>query len=214
MNAISLCRLLPFEGVVLGHDRNDETGAQATRNADAPVTLDGFLAGVERRAFVIARIAARNNDDALDIVQDAMMTLVRNYRDRDPKEWGPLFHTILQSRIRDWHRRSNVRNRWRAWLGQGESEDDADPLMNLPDPRSGTGPAEQLDNQRGIAALEGALARLPARQQQAFLLRMWEGLDVADTARAMRCSEGSVKTHLSRAMQSLRDELKEHWSYE
>jgi RNA polymerase sigma-70 factor, ECF subfamily len=214
MSAASLCRSLPFEGVVLGYDGNDESGVSAARDAaGAPVTLEGFLAGAERRAFVIARIATRNSDDALDIVQDAMMTLVRNYRDRGAKEWGALFHTILQSRIRDWHRRNSVRNRWRTWLGHGESEDEPDPLMNLPDPR-GTGPAEQLDNQRGIAALEGALARLPARQQQAFLLRMWEGLDVADTARAMHCSEGSVKTHLSRAIQSLREELKEHWTYE
>lgn len=186
----------------------------ADDRSDAPArtaatTIEAFLAGVERRAFYTARLATRNADDALDIVQDAMLTLVRSYRERGPQDWPPLFHTILQSRIRDWQRRNIVRSRWRGWLGNADPEDESDPLQNVPDPRT-AGADDPIDNRRGVAALEGALARLPARQREAFLLRVWEGLDVAATARAMRCSEGSVKTHLSRAVQALREDLKEY----
>jgi RNA polymerase sigma-70 factor, ECF subfamily len=172
-------------------------------------TIEGFLAGAERRAFYIARLATRNADDALDIVQDAMLTLVRNYRQRGPQDWPPLFYTVLQSRIRDWQRRNIVRSRWRTWLGNTDPEDESDPLLNVPDPHA-VSTDDQIDGRRGVAALETALTQLPARQREAFLLRVWEGLDVADTARAMRCSEGSVKTHLSRAVQALREELKEY----
>jgi RNA polymerase sigma-70 factor (ECF subfamily) len=171
--------------------------------------LDRFLAGVERRAFVTARIATGNADDAHDIVQDAMLTLVRSYANRGEQEWGPLFHTILQSRIADWHRRSKVRNRLRVWFGRRDEDDEDDPLQNIADGRSPDPPA-QLKGKEAMAALESALGRLPRRQQQAFMLRVWEGLDVAQTARAMNCSEGSVKTHYSRAVHALREQLEDH----
>jgi RNA polymerase sigma-70 factor, ECF subfamily len=186
-----------------------EDRGNAPPRAAAATTLEAFLAGVERRAFYTARLATRNAEDALDIVQDAMLTLVRSYRERGPQDWPPLFHTILQSRIRDWQRRSIVRSRWRGWLGNADPEDESDPIQNVADPKT-AGAEDPIDNRRGVAALEGALARLPARQREAFLLRVWEGLDVAATAQAMRCSEGSVKTHLSRAVQALREDLKEY----
>lgn len=170
--------------------------------------LDRFLASVERRAFVMARLATGNADDAHDIVQDAMLTLVRSYASRGEQEWGPLFHTILQSRIADWHRRSKVRNRLRVWFGKRD-EDDDDPLQNIADGRSAD-PPTQLKDKQAMAALESAIGKLPLRQQQAFMLRVWEGLDVAQTACAMSCSEGSVKTHYSRAVHTLRERLKEH----
>lgn len=138
-----------------------------------------------------------------------MLALIRNYAGRAQAEWGPLFHSILQSRIRDWYRRARVRNRFRVWL-RADDEDEADPLQNLPD-GAGAEPSGQVEAQRTLAALEQALARLPLRQRQAFLLRAWEGLDVAQTARAMSCSEGSVKTHYSRACHALRETLGEHW---
>ncbi|MCR4346948.1 MAG: RNA polymerase sigma factor [Sulfuricaulis sp.] len=171
--------------------------------------LDRFLAGVERRAFVTARLATGNADDAHDIVQDAMLTLVRSYASRSEQEWGPLFHTILQSRITDWHRRNKVRNRFRVWFGGKDEEDETDPLQNIADGRS-PNPSGQLQDKQAMAALETAIHKLSARQQQAFLLRVWEGLDVAQTARAMKCSEGSVKTHYSRAVHALREQLEEH----
>ena len=177
---------------------------------DPTQALDRFLAGVERRAFVTARFATGNADDAHDIVQDAMLTLVRSYAQRSEQEWGPLFHTILQSRIIDWHRRNKVRNRFRVWFGKRDEDDEDDPLQNMVDNRSPDPPA-QLKDKQAMAALESAIHKLPARQQQAFLLRVWEGLDVAQTARAMKCSEGSVKTHYSRAVHALREKLEGHY---
>ncbi|MHB8622165.1 MAG: RNA polymerase sigma factor [Sulfuricaulis sp.] len=167
--------------------------------------LDRFLAGVERRALGMARIAIGNADEAHDIVQDAMLQLVRSYANRGEQEWGPLFYTILQSRISDWRRRTKVRNRLRIWFG-GNEDDATDPLQNMADIRS-PDPQGQLGDKQAMLALEAALRKLPLRQQQAFLLRVWEGLDVAQTARAMKCSEGSVKTHYSRAVHALRELL-------
>ena len=157
----------------------------------------------------MALIATSNRDDALDVVQDAMLKLAQRYAGRDAQEWGPLFHQILQSRIRDWYRRSQVRNRWRVWFGT-DSEDAAEPVRNLADPGR-PDPMECAAQARATASLETALRSLPLRQQQVFLLRVWEGLDVADTARAMGCSAGSVKTHYSRAVHTLRAQLEDHW---
>lgn len=156
----------------------------------------------------MARIATGNADDALDIVQDAMFKLVDKYAGKPTAEWGPLFQRILQSRIQDWHRRSSVRERFRGWLGLADA--DEDPLAQVADQLDGD-PEHVLQTQRGIAELERVLHALPHRQQQAFLLRMLEGLDVSATARAMACTEGSVKTHYFRAVHAIRDKLGEHW---
>lgn len=168
--------------------------------------LDRFLAGVEKRAFHMARIATGNEDDALEIVQDAMLKLAQRYGDRGEEAWGPLFQRILQSRIRDWYRRSSVRNRLRIWFSRAEGEDD--PLENRPG-RHTEEPLAQLQSERFGSELERALNQLPNRQQQAFLLRAWEGLSVEETAAAMGCSSGSVKTHYSRAVHTLRKQLEE-----
>ena len=182
-------------------------------NEESPLApkqaLDRFLAGVERRAFLTARFALGNADDALDVVQDAMLQLVRSYANRGEQEWGPLFHTILQSRISDWRRRAKVRNRLRVWFGGKGEDDETDPLQNIADSHSPDPPA-QLRDKQAMATLEAAIHKLPPRQQQAFMLRVWEGLDIAQTARAMKCSEGSVKTHYSRAVHALREKLEDH----
>ena len=157
----------------------------------------------------MAQFATGNRDEALDIVQDARLALARRYGGRGPDEWGPLFHRILQSRIHDWYRRRRTQHRWLAWLGTND-DDDEDPLAALPDPDARR-PEEQLGNTRAGTARETPPGALPRRQQQAFLLRAWEGLDVAATAAAMGCSEGSVKTHYSRAVHTLRDLLEDHW---
>ena len=176
---------------------------------DRSRALDRFLAGVERRAFRMAQIATKDADDALDLVQDAMLKLVQHYAGRNEDEWGPLFYRILQSKIRDWYRRTTVRNRVRAWLHPDE-EDESDALAQIPD-TSERHADERLAQKRAMQALDTALRALPLRQQQAFLLRVWEEYDVAQTARIMGCSEGSVKTHLSRAIHTLRVRLGEHW---
>lgn len=171
--------------------------------------LDRFLADVERRAFKMAKFASRNTDEALDLVQEAMLQFVRRYSNRPQEEWKPLFYRILQSRIIDWHRRAFVRNRLLAWLVRGNEEEyREDPLQNLADPASPT-PHDQVVRQENMEALEKAIRALPLRQQQAFLLRAWEGMDVAQAAFAMGCSEGSIKTHYSRAVHALRGHLQD-----
>lgn len=173
--------------------------------------LNQFLAGVERRALRFAEIAVRDRDEALDLVQDAMIKLARNYAGRPEDEWTPLFYRILQNGIRDWHRRQMVRNRVMVWFGRSSVPDeDYDPVAQAPDPMGRT-PDEQIEARQAMQTLELAVAELPARQREAFMLRTFEGLDVAGTAVAMGCSEGSVKTHYSRAVHALRDALGEHW---
>ena len=172
-------------------------------------TLEQFLAGVERRAYRLAELATSNRDDALDIVQDAMVMLARRYSHREESEWTPLFHRILQSKIKDWYRRTRVRQKLRVWL-KGETEDTADVLDTFTD-ECAIDPQRSVQTEHTLAVLERALKTLPLRQQQVFLLRAWEGLDVAQTAQAMGCSQGSIKTHYARALQKLRSQLGEHW---
>jgi RNA polymerase sigma-70 factor (ECF subfamily) len=176
-------------------------------------TLEAFLAGIERKAFKIAQLALRNEDDALDAVQDAMLSLVRSYAARPHEEWKPLFYRILDNRVRDMQRRRTVRGRVMAWLPARAFDDDdeaGDPVADA----AAHEPAvvDKLQMEEAIGMLEERIAALPARQRQAFLLRNFEGLDVAATAVAMGCSEGSVKTHYFRALQTLRAELGEFWS--
>jgi RNA polymerase sigma-70 factor (ECF subfamily) len=156
----------------------------------------------------MAALAVGNEDDALDIIQDAMLAFVGKYGSHPEEEWAPLFYRVMQNRVTDWHRRSTVRNRLRSFLGWGDSPDDEDPLEQLADRH--TVPADsKIAGDQLAASLEAALTSLPLRQQQAFLLRAWEGLDTRQTATAMGCSQGSVKTHYSRALHALRDSLEE-----
>jgi len=181
-----------------------------TRALQKERQLNRFLAEVERRALRIAEISVRDRDEALDLVQDAMIKLVRNYADRARGEWTPLFYRILQNGVRDWHRRQAVRNRVMVWFGRKPAEDnDYDAIAAAPDP-NGRSPDEELENSEAMQSLETAVHQLPARQREAFMLRTFEGLDVAGTAVAMGCSEGSVKTHYSRAVHTLRERLEEH----
>ena len=174
--------------------------------------LEKFLAEIERRAFRMAQVALRDPDDALDVVQDAMLKLTRSYASRPSAEWRPLFYRILENGIRDLQRRRTVRKRVMTWL-PGPKEDPEneaqDPLENVAD-AAPTIP-ERLMQAQAMQQLEQSLRALPARQREAFMLRNFEGLDVAETATAMGCSEGSVKTHYSRAVHTLRDQLGEVW---
>ena len=174
--------------------------------------LNRFLAGVERSALRIAEMAVRDRDDALDIVQGAMLRLARSYGRRPSGEWKPLFYRILYNGIRDSQRRRKVRSRIFGFFpGQRQDEDGEveDPLDRVAD--AGPDPSQRVMAGEAMQRLEKALAELPARQQEAFALRCLEGLDVAETATAMRCSEGSVKTHYFRALHALRARLGEVW---
>ncbi len=181
----------------------------------SPTELSAFLASVERRAFKQAMFAVREEQAALDIVQDAMLRLAEKYGDRPSAELPMLFQRILQNAIRDYYRRSKVRSAWSVLLGTlgagREGEEDFDPLDTLEVEARSEGeasPQTQLEQSQVIEVIEEEISRLPARQREAFLMRYWEELDVADTAAAMGCSEGSVKTHCSRATHALATALR------
>jgi RNA polymerase sigma-70 factor (ECF subfamily) len=172
------------------------------------IELSSFLAGVERRAFKQAMFAIRNEETALDIVQDAMMKLAEKYGDRPVTEWPMLFQRILQNAIRDSYRRSKVRSMWTTLLSSFSPNDDedADPLETFTAESESEGlatPHRQMERSQLLAAIEKEIEKLPPRQREAFLMRYWEEMDIAETAAAMGCSEGSVKTHCSRATHTL-----------
>lgn len=185
-----------------------DTDLMADDARAAPATLDAFLSNVERRAFRLAEMNLGHREDALDAVQDAMLRLVKHYRDKPAQEWTPLFWGILRRRIVDLQRRRKVRSIMVGWLGGGR-DDDGDELPSWDPADNGPGPMDRLQDAQSYADMAAAVKKLPQRQREAFMLRVLEGLDVAETAQAMGCSEGSVKTHLSRAMQHLRDQLEE-----
>ncbi len=171
--------------------------------------LSEFLASVERRAFKQAQFAVRDADAALDIVQDAMIKLTTSYGDRPAAELPLLFTRILQNVIHDHFRRQKVRSTWitlfSSLRGSGDDED-SDPLETLEALAGSDGAetaADKVERGQVIAIIEEEISRLPARQREAFLMRYWEDMDVAETAAAMGCSEGSVKTHCSRATHTL-----------
>ena len=187
-----------------GHDARRPENTLASRKE-----LSDFLASVERRAFKQCVYAVQDEEAALDIVQDSMMKLAEKYSERPPAEIPLLFQRILQNGIRDHFRRSKVRSTWTTLLsnlGLGGEDDDADPLETLDIEESGNvpaSPADRLEQSQVMAAIEEAVRGLPDRQREAFMLRYWEELDVSETARVMGCSEGSVKTHCSRATHAL-----------
>ena len=170
--------------------------------------LDRFLQQVERRALGMAIIATRNRDDGLEIVQETMLKFAENYAHKPSAEWAPLFFRVLQNQTRDWHRRNRVRSRWRVWFRDKPMDEtiEADNVENLHNPHS-RDPLVELTNMNALEQLHYAWQQLPSRQQEVFLLRAWEGLNVAQTALAMEISEGSVKTHYSRAIHQLRTQL-------
>lgn len=187
---------------------NDLHTATKDKTLNQRQALNQFFARVEKRAYRMAQIATGDREEALDIVQDAMMMLVRKYSDRTEDEWGALFYRIVQNRIKDWYRRQKVRNIWHSWFGK-DDEDNQLGIDSLPEIVSNN-PERKVSQYRMTEQLEKALGELPLRQQQTFLLRAWEGLDVKQTASTLGISEGSVKTHYSRAVHSLRGTLGEY----
>ena len=174
--------------------------------------MGDFLRDVERRAFKQAAYAVRDSHTALDIVQDAMLKLASRYSDRPPGELPLLFQRILQNTIRDFYRRQKVRSTWTTLFSSFRSKDDGEEYDFLEtmevDSGNRDGPDQLLERTEVANVIEEAIQRLPTRQRQAFILRYWEELDVAETAVAMGCSEGSVKTHCSRATHSIADYLR------
>lgn len=171
--------------------------------------ISDFLRQVEKRAFRQTAYAVRDDHAALDIVQDAMLKLADKYANHPVAEFPLLFQRILQNTMRDYWRRQKVRNLWVSLFSSFAPQDDEDydPLETLDVESADTDPAAQLEQSQTMALIEKALGRLPARQREAFVLRYWEEMDVAETASVMGCSEGSVKTHCSRAVHALSQAL-------
>jgi len=177
--------------------------------------MSDFLASVERRAFKHALFAVRDEEAALDLVQDAMMRLAEKYADKPPGELPLLFQRILRNAVTDHFRRQKVRNLWTTLLSSVFPDNDdgseRDPLDSV-EPELGSTAAEsaadEVERIQVMTAIETEIKRLPPRQREAFLMRYWEDMDVAETAAAMGCSEGSVKTHCSRATHTLALALK------
>ncbi|WP_338083905.1 RNA polymerase sigma factor [Dechloromonas agitata] len=177
-------------------------------NLASPQQLSCFLESIERRAFKQAMFAVHDEEAALDIVQDAMLKLAEKYGDRPDDEFPMLFQRILQNTIRDFYRRSKVRSMWTTLLSAFSPDDDEenDPLETLAADADDAGPRtpeSKLLQAQTLNLIEDEIKKLPARQREAFLMRYWEDMDVAETAAAMGCSEGSVKTHCSRATHTL-----------
>ncbi|HEY8606831.1 MAG TPA: RNA polymerase sigma factor [Noviherbaspirillum sp.] len=177
--------------------------------------LSDFLENVERRAFKQAAYAVRKDEAALDIVQDAMIKLAEKYGDKPAQELPLLFQRILQNTITDYFRREKVRNTWISFLwSPGKDREDAEgfDMLETYEAEDGTVAAEssadKVERRQVLAAIEAEVRKLPTRQRQAFLLRYWQDMDVAETAAAMGCSEGSVKTHCSRATHALAQALR------
>ncbi|CAN4265989.1 RpoE DNA-directed RNA polymerase specialized sigma subunit, sigma24 homolog [Methylophilaceae bacterium] len=169
--------------------------------------LSDFLRDVERRAFKQTVYAVRDEHTALDIVQDSMLKLAEKYADKPVAEYPMLFQRILQNTTRDFWRRQKVRNIWTTLLssfGAGQDgEEDHDPLDTIDVGDESENPMTQLEQSQTMRIIEKAIEKLPTRQREAFILRYWEDMNVAETAEVMGCSQGSVKTHCSRAVNTL-----------
>lgn len=182
------------------------TGALA--EAVSAESLESFLRDVQGRALSMARLATGSADEALDLVQDAMVAFVRRYRDKPAEQRRPLFYRTLNNRITDWHRQRIRRGRWHWARVRAASESGDAPDVEAESPLSQR-PDRQLADGEFASALDAALRALPLRQRQVFLLRAWEGLDTAETATALGIGGGSVKTHYFRALAALRGALEE-----
>ncbi len=170
------------------------------------ITIEQFLASVEKKAYRMAEIATKSSPDALDIVQDSMIKLVEKYSDKPHQEWKPLFYRILQSRLMDYFRKQKLTRSIFFWR-QVDNDVDSNEESLITQASDQINPERELSGSQSVSQVTDALKRLPTRQQQCFLLRSWEGLSVKQTAEAMKCSEGSVKTHYARAKDSLKKAL-------
>ncbi|NVK10737.1 MAG: RNA polymerase sigma factor [Gammaproteobacteria bacterium] len=179
--------------------------ALPAQQTDTYLSMDHFLRVIEKRAFNIARLSLKERHDALDVVQEAMLSFVSLYARKPMNEWRPLFFKVLNSKIIDWHRRHKQLSRWALFV-------DSLPLIHLDTiERFNTAPCvgEVYELERQLELIRARLPNMPTRQQQAFIYRLVEGFSVQETAQIMKCSEGSVKTHLSRARKFLATELED-----
>lgn len=175
--------------------------------------MEAFLKSVEKKAFRIIQIATADTDDALDILQESMMAFVRRYSTKDESEWRPLFYKVVQNKIRDWFRKEKIKRFLFFSTPLHRKEEPAiesAPIDTAPDLQNAN-PLTEAKTSQAMARLDIVLKQLPRREQQVFLLRAWEGLSTKETATAMKCTEGTVKTHYFRAISKLKEKLKGTW---
>ena len=191
-------------------DQSDSTLSYLKDNShfDTKYTkIDDFLKDISIRAFNICVISCRNKDDAHDIVQTSMCRLVEKYKHSPAHQWKPLFYTILRNKLNDYYRKKALINK--IFVSRISDEDYLEKEnLSVDSEQSINNPQKLLEIKERRSSLKWALSMLPKRQQQAFMFRYWEGLSTRETSLAMSCSEGSVKTHLSRANEKLRELLK------
>lgn len=176
--------------------------ARTTMDTNKRQQLDRFFTQLEKQAYQMAYFLTRNRDDALELVQDSMLKLVQSYADKPAKEWKLLFFRILQNRIRDFHRRQSLSRLFNVF-GTESDKADQDQINEAPDNQQKT-PQQCLQQSSSLKQINNAIITLPLRQQQTFLLRAWQEFSTKETAYALSISEGSVKTHYSRALRQLR----------
>lgn len=174
--------------------------------------MEAFLKSVEKKAFRMIQIATGYTDDAMDLLQDSMMSFIRKYSDKNESEWKPLFYRVVQNRIRDWYRRETLKKLFFISMSgkQDNSDNQSDPFESIEDQKT-VDSLTTLKTSQAMEKLNDVLKQLPTRQQQVFLLRSWEGLSTKEAAKAMGCTEGTVKTHYSRAVTKLKQELEGTW---
>jgi len=188
--------MLKMETELITEQNEDSSG----ENLSPPITMEAFLADIEKKAYHMAAFATGSHADALDLLQDSMIKLVTKYQQKPANEWKPLFYKILQNRIRDWHRHQKVKNLVFFW-----KNDDKDDWLPVKDANNDADtPEREFSKVQQQQAALIHLRELSGKQQQCFLLRSWEGLSVAETADVMGCSQGSIKTHYFRAVTKLR----------
>ena len=176
-----------------------------------PLSIQQWLKEIGRRALVMTELATNFHHQSQDIVQDSLLSFISHYSDKPTEDWTPLFYGILRNQITDWKRKQARRSKWLTWFSHyanpNEYDDEAlNPIEQISNTYEDN-PAQLLANASDIKLVQQVLSRLPERQQQAFLLRAWEGLDIQTTAMIMSCSESSVKTHYSRSLIALRSAL-------
>ena len=179
----------------------------STQVSTAEHRLKYFMQDVTGRALVMMESATQgHNGIAMDLVQEAFISLYKSYAAKSTEEWYPLFYTILTNKLQDWRRKEARRASPFSLFRKVSLDSDDEEAMDIVD-ESTPNPLQFLDQAVAVEEIQEAIARLPARQQQAFMLRAWEGFDTQTTAQIMDCSEGSVKTHYHRAIQGLRSSL-------
>ena len=200
----------PMTGFSISMDlapKKSQSESSTAQTSTAEQRLRFFMQDVTGRALVMMESATQgHNGIAMDLVQEAFISLHKSYADKSTEEWYPLFYTILNNKLQDWRRKEARRASPFSLFRKIDLDSDDEEVMDIVD-ESTPNPLQFLDQAVAVEEIQEAIASLPVRQQQAFMLRAWEGFDTQTTAQIMDCSEGSVKTHYHRAIQGLRNTL-------